>query len=100
MNEEQNIPGEASKAEQDTSKVFLGDGTLQSEQEFENDKEKPEADYYAVDDPKKEVHSTIGDGEMHNEGMVGEGAVPDEDPLAAKRPQDEQDSAEVFDREG
>jgi hypothetical protein len=100
MNEEQNTPGEASEAKQDTSSISLGDSTLQTQAEFENDKEKGADDYYEVDNPKKEVHSTIGDGEMHDEGLVGEGNIPDEDPLAARRPADDQDSAEVFDRQG
>ena len=44
--------------------------------------EKADKDnYYEVDNPKKEVISTIGDGEMHDEGTVGAGDMPDENPL-------------------
>ncbi len=60
MNEEQSTPGKAADAAQDTSKVFLGDSTLQSGEEFESNKGND--NYYAVDNPKKEISTTIGDG--------------------------------------
>ncbi len=93
MNEEQNIPEKATEAEQDTSKVSFGDSTLQSSEEFENNKAKDNDDYYAVDDPKKEIITSIGDGEMRNEGIVGEGDIPEENPFSAEGMADEQDTA-------
>jgi hypothetical protein len=93
MNEEQSTPEKAAEAEQDTSKVFLGDSTLQSDKEFENDKDNSK-DYYAVDDPKKGIITSIGDGEMRNEGTVGIGNIPEENPFSPEGPDDEQDKAE------
>jgi hypothetical protein len=90
MNEEQNTPEKALEAEHDTSKVFLGDSTLQSSDEFEH---KDNDDYYAVDSSKKEVSTTIGDGEMRNEGTVGDGTIPDENPFLAQGMSDDQDEA-------
>lgn len=90
MNEEQSVPEKASEAEQDTSKVFLGEGTLQSKEEFENEKVNDKDDYYKVDDPKKSANSSIGDGEMLNEGMVGMGNVPEEDSFSSEEPPDGQ----------
>ncbi len=95
MNEEQSTPEKATEAEQDTSKVFLGDSTLQSSEEFENSKTND--DYYAVDNPKKELITNIGDGEMRNEGTVGSGDVPEENALFNSGPADEQDKAELQD---
>lgn len=93
MNEEQTPPEKATEPEQDTSKVFLGDSTLQSEKEFNNDNDN----YYAVDDPKKEIITTIGDGEMRNEGLVGTGNLPEESPFTPEGQKDEQDKAELQD---
>lgn len=90
MNEEQSSPGKASEAEQDTSKVFLGESTLQSKAEFENDKVND--DYYAVDSPKKDTITSIGDGEMRNEGTVGAGDIPDdENPFSSEGRDEEND---------
>lgn len=95
MNEEKSIPGKAAEAVEDTSKVFLGDSSLQSEKEFENDKVND--DYYAVDNPKKELITSIGDGEMRDEGTVGAGDIPEDNPLLNRQPLDEQDKAELRD---
>ncbi len=95
MNEEKNIPGKAAEAAEDTSKVFLGDSSLQSEKEFENDKVND--DYYTVDNPKKELITSIGDGEMRDEGIVGAGDIPEDNPLLNRQPLDEQDKAELRD---
>jgi hypothetical protein len=57
-------------------------------------------DYYSVDDPKKSVSTTIGDGEMHNEGLVGDGSVPDDDGIFSEGSTNEQDEAENHDSEG
>jgi len=99
MNDEQNTPEEASKADKEGSKVFLADSSLQSNEEFKNDKESKD-DYYEVDNPKKEVMSTIGDGEMHNEGMVGDGSAAAVQSPTEERLPDEQDKAELRDAQG
>ena len=85
MNEEQNTPEKASDAAEDTSKVFLGDAAMQSKQEFDNDKVNEKDHYYDVDNPKKGGITDIGDGEMRNEGLVGSGNLPDDDPLTSDR---------------
>jgi hypothetical protein len=92
MNEEQSTPEKAAEAGEDTSKVFLGDSSLQSEKEFEKD--KGQDDYYAVDDPKKGIITSIGDGEMRNEGTVGMGDIAEENPFSPEGMADEQDKAE------
>ena len=100
MNEEQNTRS-GGEAEKDTSEISLTTGsTLQSQEEFESDKGRSQEDYYSVDDPKKGISTTIGDGEMHNEGLVGDGSSVGEDPLSASRIIDEQDAAELHDSEG
>jgi hypothetical protein len=61
----------------------------------------PNEEYYAVDHAKKDVISTIGDGEMHNEGLVGTGEVTTTDfQSSTERLADEQDEAELHDNEG
>ncbi len=96
MNEEQqSTPEKAVEAEQDTSKIFLGDTTLQSAKEFDNNKAND--NYYEVDGPKKELSTTIGDGEMRNEGTVGSGNIPEENPFSTGELQEEQDKAELRD---
>ena len=91
MSEEQSTPEKATEAEQDTSKISFGDATLQSSEELENNKDND--NYYAVDDPKKGIVTNIGDGEMRNEGIVGEGNIPDENPFSAEGMADDQDEA-------
>ncbi len=91
MSEEQSKPEKATETEQDTSKVFFGDSTLESSEEFRNNKDND--DYYAVDNPKKEISTTIGDGEMRNEGTVGMGDIPEENPFSAEGMADDQDKA-------
>ncbi len=90
MNEEQSMPEKTTEEGDDTSKVFLGDTTLQSKDE--NDM-KDNVDYYEVDNPKKEISTTIGDGEMRNEGTVGEGNVSEDNPFSAEGLSDNQDEA-------
>ncbi len=94
MNEEQSTPEKATEAE-DTSKVFLGDSSMQSKEEFTNDKDND--DYYEVDNPKKELITSIGDGEMRDEGLAGAGDIPEDNPLVNQQPLDEQDKAELRD---
>ena len=97
MSEEQNTL-ENGREEQDANKVTLGDSSLQSAKEFKND--KMQDDYYAVDNPKKEINTTIGDGEMRDEGIVGIGNLPEESPFSAEDSGDEQDKAEQQDAGG
>lgn len=99
MNDEQNKTGNASEADQDVGKVSMGDGTLQTQDEFETDKGRSAEDYYSVDDPKKDISTNIGDGEMRNEGLVGEGNLP-EAGLFSEGSTDEQDDAELHDSQG
>ena len=87
MNENQNTPGKSSEAARDTSK------------EFEMGKDKPTDDYYQVDHPKKDFVSSIGDGEMHNEGLVGNGDLADGETFS-EGSTSEQDNAEWHDSEG
>ncbi|WP_018613256.1 hypothetical protein [Segetibacter koreensis] len=91
MNEEQIIPGKAEEAAQDTSRVFLNDSSLQSGKEFESDKVND--DYYAVDNPKKELLTNIGDGEMRDEGTVGEGNITEENIFSSEGMADQQDTS-------
>jgi len=63
--------------------------------EFENDKEND--NYYEVDKPKKEMTTTIGDGEMRNEGTVGMGDIPEDNSFLPDEQTDEQDKAESQD---
>ena len=61
----------------------------------------PNDTYHAVDHAKKDVISNIGDGEMHNEGLVGTGEVTTIDlHSSTERLADEQDEAELHDNEG
>lgn len=66
MNQEQGMPDQTPGTENENGQGF---NPLEGE---------TQDDYYEVDNPKKEVISTIGDGEMHNEGLVGEGEIEDE----------------------
>jgi len=56
-------------------------------------------EYYAVDHAKKDVISTIGDGEMHDEGLAGAGDIPTDIQSSTERLSDEQDQAELHDSE-
>ena len=87
MDKDQNIHGKASEAARDSSKGF------------ENDKDKVADDYYSVDHPKKEFNSTIGDGKMHNEGLLGEGNLANDDTFS-EGSTSEQANAEWHDSEG
>ncbi len=87
MNDEQNTPGKDLETDKSTSAGL------------ENDKDKAADDYYSVDDPKKEFSTTIGDGVMHNEGLVGDGKVDDEGTFS-EGSTSEQDNAEFHDSEG
>ncbi len=91
MNEEQTTPQKPTQTDQDTSKVSFGDSTLETAEEFKNNKDND--DYYAVDDPKKGIITSIGDGEMRNEGTVGEGNIPEENSFSPEGMADEQDTA-------
>ncbi len=84
MNEEKHVPGSGTEEKQPN------DG-------FE--KANVADDYYLVDDPNKEVTTTIGDGEMHNKGLVGGGNTSD-DTTFSEGTTSEQDEAEWHDSEG
>ena len=74
--------------------------TLPSQADSSDDNKQPQDDYYDVDYAKKEVLSTIGDGEMHNEGLVGTGEPTADIQTSTERLNDEQDEAEFHDNEG
>lgn len=88
MDKDQNIPGNEPESARDTSEGF------------ESDKDQVKDDYYSVDDPKKKTfNSTIGDGEMHNEGLMGSENTGGEDTFS-EGSTSEQDNAEWHDSEG
>ena len=66
----------------------------------ESNNEKRADDYYSVDDPKKDFNTSIGDGEMHDEGLVGDGSVSNDDGTFSDGSTTEQDEAENHDSEG
>lgn len=65
----------------------------------ENELDKLQDNYYSVDDPKKEAITTIGDGEMHNEGLAGVDDVTEVSQSSEDRLSDEQGVAENHDSE-
>jgi hypothetical protein len=87
MNHEQNNQGNASNPAEETSSIN------------ETNKTTGGDDYYSVDEPKKELNTSIGDGEMHNEGLVGDGGEGD-DNVFTDGSTSEQDDAELHDSEG
>lgn len=92
MNEEKSASNEASEAGLDTSTISAGDGTLQTNKEFESDKTSETDHYYDVDTVKKDVETSIGDGEMRNEGTVGSGDIPEENAFTLNGPTDRQEN--------
>jgi len=96
MNEEQKDPENGSETNNIAVKESLEIG---STSDSNNDNAEPRDDYYAVDHAKKEVLSTIGDGEMHDEGLVGAGVVTTDIQSFTERLSDEQDEAEFHDSE-
>ena len=101
MNDEQNTNENSSEtssaANNETSAT---DSTLSSQPNSANDNAQPQDDYYDVDYAKKDVISTIGDGEMHDEGLVGSGETTTNIQSSMERLTDEQDQAESHDSEG
>ncbi len=87
MNEEEITPANASDTGEDANK------------EFETNQDKSTDDYYSVDDPKKPVNTNIGDGEMHNEGLVGDGNIDDVSTIS-EGTTDTMDEAENHDSQG
>lgn len=101
MNEEQNMPGNGSETDQAAGKGSLTTGNT-SPSPATSDPDAagtPNDDYYAVDHAKKDVISTIGDGEMHDEGLVGGGDIPADFTSSLDQLSDEQDKAERNDAE-
>ncbi len=87
MNEEKITHANASAAGKDANK------------ENESKQDKSTDDYYSVDDPKNPVYTNIGNGEMHNEGLVGEGNI-DDNGTFSEGTTNEQDEADNHDSEG
>lgn len=85
MTEEKNAPATDIKEENNLNN------------DVESQKDKVADDYYSVDDPRKEVNTTIGDGEMRNEGLAGVDDV-DADTFSGGST-NEQDNAEFHDSE-
>ena len=101
MNEEQNTAENGSETVETGGKASPATGTTSPSPAAGNgDDAAPQDDYYEVDHAKKEVLSTIGDGEMRDEGLVGAGEVPGDIQASQERLSDEQDVAEFHDSEG
>ena len=96
MIEEQNNPSDELEADKSSTKTDLRAPDSPTADEAGT----PKNEYYAVDHAKKDVISTIGDGEMHNEGLAGEPDTEADFQSSADRMTDEQDRAERFDSQG
>ena len=95
MNEyENNTPGELENEQANTNNDLRAPGNAAADESG-----TPKDEYYAVDHAKKDVVSTIGDGEMHNEGLAGEPDTAADFQSSTDRMQDEQERAERFDSE-
>ena len=96
MNEEQNEPENGSETNDTAGNETSATGGT-------TDINNPDAQlndgYYAVDHAKKDVISTIGDGEMHDEGLAGGGEATTNIQSSMERLTDEQDVAESHDSE-
>ena len=94
MNEEQNDNRNVSDANNTGGDESLKTGGTSSDNAPSQD------DYYAVDHVKKDVISSVGDGEMHNEGgLLGTGDINSDIQSSAELMTDEQDEAELHDSE-
>src|SRR5438128_2192441 len=96
MNDEQNEPEDRSEADIASNKKSVGTGGTK---ESNDAVVQLKNDYYAVDYPKKDVLSTIGDGEMRDEGLVGAGETTTGIQSYSDSMSDEQDLAESQDSE-
>jgi hypothetical protein len=101
MNEEQNKAGTDSENNGGASeRASITNNTSQSTTTSDADASgTPNSEYYAVDHAKKDVISTIGDGEMHDEGLVGAGEATTDIQTSMERLTEEQDIAESHDSE-
>lgn len=100
MNDEQNNTENDSKTGGATDNGSLTTRSASpSKPVSDNNNAQTNDDYYAVDYAKKEVLSTIGDGEMHDEGLVGAGELTTDIQSSTGRLTDEQDEAESHDSE-
>lgn len=98
MNNEQNTTGSNPGTEANGS--LTKDTSTQSKPVADNGNAGSQDDYYDVDYGKKDVISTVGDGEMHDEGLVGTGEDTTSDfQSSTERMTDEQDEAESHDSE-
>lgn len=100
MNDEKNTPGSSSENSSASSdNTFTPDNNSGSQDGFKSDDAASNDEYYAVDHAKKDVISTIGDGEMHNEGLLGAEESTIDLQSSMERLTDEQDLAESHDSE-
>jgi hypothetical protein len=100
MNDEQNIAPEGEQTG-GASEPATTDTDLRAPNNLTADESgTPNDEYYAVDYAKKDVVSTIGDGEMHNEGLAGEPDTAADLQSSEGRMADEQDRAERYDSQG
>ena len=88
MNDEQNKPEETPEANANST---AGNSTSATDEGFKID--EIDDKYYEVDNSKKDVISSVGDGEMRNEGIVGLGETVVENPFSGETP-DEDDKPE------
>lgn len=101
MNDEQNGAANDSETSGATDKGSVTTGSNQQSQPTPGGGGTAETqdEYYAVDHAKKDVISSIGDGEMHDEGLVGAGEITTDTQSSMERLTDEQDEAESHDSE-
>jgi len=101
MNEEQNTTGNSPETGDTTDRESsTTDSTAQPQPVADSDNAAEQDDYYEVDHSKKDVISTIGDGEMQNEGLAGAEDLSTDIQSSQDQLPDEQDAAELPDSEG
>lgn len=98
MNDEQNTDGNSSETG-NTGNESPAKGSISPSQPVSANNTQGQDDYYAVDYAKKEVISTIGDGEMHDEGLAGAEEAATGIQSSMERLSDEQYQAESHDSE-
>ncbi|MDQ6814583.1 MAG: hypothetical protein M3040_12655 [Bacteroidota bacterium] len=95
MNEEKNTTNTADNSGGTHPSTATDNGSSQNRA---NDAGQQD-DYYEIDYGKKDVISSIGDGEMHDEGLAGAGDNAIDPQSTADRLSNKQDQAESFDSE-
>ena len=96
MNEDQNDPKNSPETNNTSGNKSTATGDTPNAEPINT---QLQDDYYAVDYAKKDVISTVGDGEMHDEGLVGEGEATTDIQTSTERLSDEQDIAEFHNSE-